>query len=294
MADSSGSGGQPERTSSGGWVPVPDPTTLTTEAVARATEVFRREIEALHDLHDRDLAAFRELLDARLDGMDNDRRRLWDRSEDLIKRFTNALEDFRDEVGRRDEAGRQLIEQRLQDLDKARILAAEQIKDIPVASREARERLCHDFHGSLAAEREYHLAKLEVLTTRTEERFKAVDKGFAASKEAVAAALQAAKEAVSEQNRANASAIGKSEAATKEQLTSLSQVSVANFRAQEDKITDTRDRLTAMESLTRGIEEAGGESREERGLAHSTAIAIIASVSVLIAIASVIFAAVHG
>jgi len=43
-----------------GWRPVPDPTELTTEAVALATAQFRRE-----------LASLREILEARLNGMDS-------------------------------------------------------------------------------------------------------------------------------------------------------------------------------------------------------------------------------
>ena len=58
-------GGQPD-TSSGAGFPSRTRQLSTTAAVARATEVFRREIAALHDLHDRDLAAFRELLEARI------------------------------------------------------------------------------------------------------------------------------------------------------------------------------------------------------------------------------------
>lgn len=49
----------PSPTPGGGWVPVPDPTTLTTEAVEKATTQYRRELDQL-----------RELIEARLDSMD--------------------------------------------------------------------------------------------------------------------------------------------------------------------------------------------------------------------------------
>ena len=94
------------------------------------------------------------------------------------------------------------------------------------------------------------------------EKFSAVDEQFSASKIAVDAALSAAKEAVAEQNKSNAAAIKVSEGNTKEQLTSLGQVSSANFSAIEDKVADARDRLTVIESLTRGIKEAGTENRD--------------------------------
>ena len=47
-------------TPGGGWVPVPDPTALTTDAVARATDTYRRELTHL-----------RELIETRLDCMDS-------------------------------------------------------------------------------------------------------------------------------------------------------------------------------------------------------------------------------
>ena len=141
-----------------------------------------------------------------------------------------------------------MINQRLTDLDKSRELTA-------VESKEVRE----FFLDLLVAEREFIMAQIEITSTRTLEKFTAVDAQFSASKTAVDAALSAAKEAVAEQNKANSAAIKVCEGNTKEQLTSLSQVSSANFRAMEDKISDARDRLTSIESLTRGIEQAGGK-----------------------------------
>lgn len=293
MPDDREDGREPGRSPSGAWVPIPDPTILTTEAVERATQVFRREIEALRELHDKDLDASRELLDARLAGMDNDRKRLWDRSEDLVTRFTSALDDFRAEVERRDGANRGLIEQRLADLDKARKLAAKHIEAIPGQIREQRDRVCKDMHSSLVSEREYVMAQIEILATQGRERFAAIDGQFIASKVAVDAALAAQKESAAAQNTANDRAIAKSEGAVKEQLTSLAQVADGSFAAIEDKITGLRDRLTTMESLTRGIEQAGDTKRADSGLAHGTVLSVIASLSVLIALASLIFAAVH-
>ena len=281
-------GNEPGRTPGGGWVPVPDPTALTTEAVTRVTTQFQRELVALRELHDKDLVAARELLDARLAASEQDRKRLWERARELTAEFDVTLTRFRDEVERRDAANRQLVEQRLEDLDKARILAADQIKAMPALEREHRERLCSDFHHSRAAEREYLLAQLEITATRMTERFEAVNEQFSASKTAVDAALTAQKEAVSEQNKANDRAIAKSETATKEQLTSLGQVADASFKAMEDKITDARDRLTGIESLTRGIKEASGEDRADRGLQHGSVQLALFSVSLLLSLVAVI------
>jgi hypothetical protein len=166
--------GQPSQ-KEGGWVPVPDPTTLTTEAVARATEVFRREIAALHELHDKDLTAFRELLAARLAGMDLDRGRLWDRARELTAEFDATLTRFRDEVERRDLANRALLEQRLTDLDNARLLANEHLTETVAASRADRERITADAEARLAAEREYILAQVATVSAVMTEKFAGVD-----------------------------------------------------------------------------------------------------------------------
>ena len=313
--------GQPGQTSGGGWVPIPDPTTLTTEAVTRATEVFRREITALRELHDKDMAALQVLMAARMDAMD----------AAVSSRFEQVTAASVEHAAARDKAVgglREIMEERLGAMDRASQLLAQDLRAVPsaveqsiVALRELMEsrlaaldqaidlaasglakmgagadvehvRIGKDTAARLAAEREYIMSQTEVISTRMAEKFAAVDKEFAASKDAVAAALQAAKEAVSEQNKTNAAAIGKSEANTKEQLTSLGQVSSANFKAMEDKIGDARDRLTAIESITRGIEQAGGKGTSTARFEESQRRALIASVisalAVLVSIASVI------
>jgi cellobiose phosphorylase len=148
--------------------------------------------------------------------------------------------------------------------------------------------LKHQTETQFNSEREFIMAQIEITATRMSEKFVAIDGQFAASKTAVDAALSAAKEAVAEQNKANSAAIKVSEGNTKEQLTSLGQVSSANFKAMEDKIADARDRLTSIESITRGIKEAGGEGRADRGLRANAISAGIAALATLVALVSLI------
>lgn len=234
-------------------VPRPDPTKLTTEAVDKATVQYRRE-----------LAALREIIETRLAGSDQDRRHLWDAVNGWPDKLEKQLEHRRREF-LEDLAGvRELVEQRLGDLDKAIKLAADEVAKVPSRTEAERVKLDAETTRRLAAEREFIMAKLDIVSSVMTEKFAAVDGQFSASKIAVDAALTAQKEAVGEQNKANDRAIAKSETAVKEQLTSLSQVADASFKAMEDKITDARDRLTGIESLTRGIEQAGGAGRAER------------------------------
>jgi phage protein D len=69
------------------WRPTPDPTTLTAEAVARATADLRREI-----------AALREILEARMDAADAERKLLLqimdERKQQIEQRFAERDERF--------------------------------------------------------------------------------------------------------------------------------------------------------------------------------------------------------
>ena len=273
-------------------IPRPDPTRLTTEAVERATEVFRREITALRELHDKDMSAFRATVEARLGGMDQDRGRIWERVREMPAQYDTASDHFRAEVERRDSANRQLVEQRLADLDKARDLAAAGLAKVITDTDVQHGRIGQDAIARLAAEREFIMSQIEIISTRMTEKFVAIDGQFAASKTAVDAALSAAKEAVAEQNKANSAAIKVSEGNTKEQLTSLGQVSSANFKAMEDKISDARDRLTSIEGLTRGIEQAGGKgtsaARFEEAQRRALISSVISALAVLVSLTAVI------
>ena len=93
-----------------GWrvVPVPDPTTLTTEAVERATQVFRRELQSL-----------RETLETRLDAADAERNQTRDRIREIVTERELVMNHMRDEMIHRDQHTREVITQRLNDLDTA-------------------------------------------------------------------------------------------------------------------------------------------------------------------------------
>lgn len=240
----------------------PDPTEASKAAFDAAADIARRDINSLRQLHDKDLHALRDLLDARLSAMDTDRDRLWNRAEELRHEFDDTLTRFRAEVERRDNASRQLIEQRLEDLDNARNLNAKHIDQLITDTGRQHHEITADICRRISAEREYIMSQLEIVATRMGEKFSAVDEQFTASKTAVDAALTAQKEAVNEQNKANSAAIKVSEGNTKEQLTSLGQVADASFKAMSDKIEDARNRLTVIESLTRGIKETGAENRD--------------------------------
>jgi len=243
-------------------VPRPDPTKLTTEAVERVTEQFQREIASLRDLHDRDIATLRDTWEARLAAVDTQR----DTQRDILR---DALASIRE-----------LLEQRMNSMDRAVEVALESRERFLVP-------LLEKYDTRIGANREYATSQLEIYVVQAKERFESIQGQFLAGKEAVDAAFDAANKAVAEQNRVISLALDKSDATTSDQIAALSRVTDAGIAGLADKIDDARNRITTIESLTQGIAQAGGEQREERGLAHGSVQLAISAAAILIAIVSV-------
>ena len=260
-------------------IPRPDPSRLTDAAI----EPGHRRVPP------RDHRAPRDCIEARLDGMDQDRARLWDRTEDIIRRFTAALDDFRAEVERRDVANRQLIEQRL-----------DRPRQSPETRRQAHrrhtrpgsatsaDRVCRDFHAELRAEREYIMGQITnalAETRRTgdvaQEKFAAVDALFASNALALAAALAAQEKAVAAQNDSNTLAISKSESSTKETISANAAQAQTGLSSLSDQVTDLKDRLVRIESVGVGVAATRTDQRASVGT-------IIAAVATLAAVVSFI------
>ena len=75
------------------------------------------------------------------------------------------------------------------------------------------------------------------------------------TKDAVDAALQAAKEAVKEQTTASERAIAKSEAATNKQLEQLNVTFATAIKGVTDLLNDTKERVAKVESIKQGGKE---------------------------------------
>jgi hypothetical protein len=108
-----------------------------------------------------------------------------------------------------------------------------------------------------------HLQKLH------DEKFKSIEVQFAErdtrteqtsrdSKVAVDAALQAAKEAVGEQNKSNALANSKMEAAFTKQIDQIGTLLATIQKTSDDKIDDLKSRVLSMESSKKGMGEMWG------------------------------------
>ena len=159
-----------------GSTPVPDPTTLTQEALRR------------------DIGAMERLLEVRLDGM-----------------------------------------------DKAIMLRERIVDQQPAINDKKIEHL-----------RELHDEKFNAIQLQFVERDVRTEQTSRDSKVAVDAALQAAKEAVSEQNKSSALAIGKSDAATTKQIDTMGTLIQSTIGGINSQISDVKERLTRIEGEGKG------------------------------------------
>jgi hypothetical protein len=299
MADDGGAA-RPGQTPGGGWVPIPDPTTLTESAIARATDVFRRE-----------LAGLRETIETRLDAADQDRGRLWQRVRDLPALYETAASHLRDELIQRDAHTREVLVQRLNDLDDAAKIAASHIEKIPLD-------LAGDFQRALRSEREYTMSQIDLARAETkrtgdvaEERFGAIDGLFNSNDKALTAALAAQEKAAAEQQKSNTLAIDKSEKTTQETIKANDAKTASSIQAQSDTISDLKERVVRIESGGAAIGAARHEQRSDDTFTQTDRIAqqaadraaqaavqarvslAIGALGVLAAIIAVLFTAFH-
>jgi hypothetical protein len=116
-------------------------------------------------------------------------------------------------------------------------------------------------NGQFEAERVYVNERFNAVIlrfTEMEKRSKDLDEARAL---ALAAALQAAKEAVAEQNRSNTTAIGKSETAVGEQIKQMRETFDTALRGQGIQITDLKSRIDRGEGGNSGATNLRTEQR---------------------------------
>jgi len=177
-----------------------------------------------------------------------------------------------------------IIETRIDAMDKATELLRENISVVP-----------SEMDRQVTHLREFLWARIESTQVARDERFHSIDLQFKErdtrteqssrdSKIAVDAALQAAKEAVGEQNKSSALAIAKSETSTTKQIDQLQILIQSNNDGTNDKITDIKARLDRGDGLTRGGAHQRSEKRLDSGLVAAIAGVCVAMLSVAVAI----------
>lgn len=154
-----------------------------------------------------------------------------DPSEETIRRIYREIEWIRE-----------FYDARLIDYDKAIQLVQGVINRSPTIAE-------------VVARIEEKFASIQVQFTERDTRTEQTSRD---SKVAVDAALQAAKEAVGEQNKSSALAIAKSEASTTKQIDQQAILLSTATKALDDKITDLKDRMTSTEGRSKGLDAGWG------------------------------------
>lgn len=144
---------------------------------------------------------------------------------------------------------KELFETRLDAMDKAITLLqsrADQSPSIDVVSE------------SVISLRKLFIEKFRRVDTQISERDTRTEQTATESSKAIAAALQAAKEAVSEQNKSNAASMEKTEMALTKQLDQQQVLMRQTTEALESQVDDLKERINLAEGRTRGIGDGWG------------------------------------
>ena len=142
---------------------------------------------------------------------------------------------------------RELIETRLDGMDKAIELLQTSTDKFPSVVNEEIKQL-----------EALHNEKFHSIEVQFSERDTRTEQTSRDSKVAVDAALQAAKEAVGEQNKSSALAIAKSEAATTKQIDQIGFLINTTALGVNDKIDDIKTRITSVEGHSKGLGDGWG------------------------------------
>jgi hypothetical protein len=212
-----------------------DPTILTTRQLVR------------------EIASLKELIFTRLDGMDkaislfNENITRVPTDTDKQIQHLKELHEVRFEESHSEiESVRQVEDARIDGMDKAIILLQNIADKLPARIDE-----------KIVALRSVHEEKFSSIQTQFRERDVRTEQSSKDSKVAVDAALQAAKEAVGEQNKSSALAIAKSEASTTKQIDQMGQLIQSGNKAVDDKFNDVKERVTRIEGMGEGKHATG-------------------------------------
>ena len=176
------------------------------------------------------------------------------------------------QLTQRIEGLREIIETRLDGMDKAIRLLQDAADKFPARIDE-----------KITSLREIHEEKFRSIQSQFTERDVRTEQTSRDSKVAVDAALQAAKEAVGEQNRSSALAIAKSETAVVKQIDQQGLLIQTNTSGLDGKINDLKERLTRIEGA--GLGAAGN-----RTAAQQLVGIVVAIIGVLLTIGAVVVA----
>lgn len=159
----------------------------------------------------------------------------------------------------------------LRDLTNARLSGADVVTKILQAGL---DKLPSQTDEKISALANIHNEKFSSIQKQFAERDVRTEQSSKDSKVAVDAALQAAKEAVGEQNKSSSLAIAKSETATNKQIEQIGQAMASAAKNADDKFSDMKDRLALIEGRGTGSKDLWGYLVAAAGIALAWFMAI--------------------
>ena len=202
----------------------------------------------------------------------------WTPVPDPTKITSEAISIAKEDLRRDTAALRELIEARLDALG---------VAHIPDAIRE------QSTHLQVLEEVKLNSAK-ELLVSQLDGLLRLMDERAVASKEALAAALQAAKELVTQQNDANAKAAEKAELSFTKQIDQIATLIKTSGEAQDARLVEIKERIDRGEGQTTGAHTEQIESRSFRTQASTVVTGwIAAGIGFITTVALVITLIVH-
>jgi hypothetical protein len=237
----------------GEWRPVSDPTALTTAQLRH------------------ELATLREIIEARLHGMDRATELASTQVTSLSQEVEHTRARLREETTSDLLQLRGLLEARFDGMDRAIRLHAEIIDRVP-AERDMAIRHLADLHDE----------KFTSIALQFTERDVRSEQATEGAKQALDAALLAQKELVAQQNEANSAAAAKAEASFTKQIDQIGTIIQTLEKALDARITELKERIDRGEGSTAGAAGSRSDRRLDTGQVLTTLSVLAAVIGLLI------------
>jgi len=237
----------------GGWQPVPDPTSLTTEQLRR------------------ELAILREIIETRLHGMDRATEVASAQAAVNRDKIEHTRDRLHEEMTTQVVQLRELLEARFDGMDRAIRLHAEIIDRVPTDRDKAIKHL-----------EELHDEKFGSIALQFAERDVRSEQASEGAKQALDAALLAQKELVAQQNEANSAAAAKAEASFTKQIDQIGTIIQTLEKALDARITELKERIDRGEGSTAGAAGSRSDRRLDTGQVLTTLSVLAAVIGLLI------------
>jgi hypothetical protein len=212
-----------------------------------------------------------------------------DPTERTTQQLYRAIDVSQRQVETKMDGIQAVIATRIDAMDRAIVLAQTSINKIPDQVLAAVGQLSGIVDGKIQVVNE----RFKSIETQFIERDTRTEQTSRDSKVAVDAALQAAKEAVGEQNKSSALAISKSEAATTKQIDAIGLLIQSNTKNIDDKIDDLKTGMSKLEQRINGIEARKEGMVETKQGVNATTVITIAALSAAVSLIMAIFAIFH-